>query len=425
MLDLKFVRENLDTVVAGLKRRGVDFDPVRFREIEEGRRKALKAAEDLKAEKNRLSQEVGKLKKAGQDASALMAQVKESDGRMAALETEAQGFETRLLEILHNTPNLPQAGVPDGLTAEQNVKVRENGTKPVFDFQPRPHWELGESLGILDWERAAKITGARFTVYRGLGAKLERALCNYMLDVQTGRNGYLEHQVPLMVNRDSMFGTTQIPKFENDMFRLEEVGYFLIPTAEVPLTNLRRNEVLQEAELPVKVTALSACFRKEAGAYGKDTKGMVRQHQFNKVELVKLTTPETSQAEHEKLTADAESILQGLKLTYRVMLLCAGDMGFGAAKCYDLEVYHPGTDKWWECSSCSNFEDFQARRANIKYKAKDGKTRLVHTLNGSGLATSRLLPAILENYQQKDGSVLVPEVLRPYLGGLERISGPV
>jgi seryl-tRNA synthetase len=260
-------------------------------------------------------------------------------------------------------------------------------------------------------------------VYRGAGARLERALINYMLDVQTGRNGYLEHQVPLMVNRDSMFGTNQLPKFEEDMFKVEEVGYFLIPTAEVPLTNLRRGEVLQEAELPLKYTACTPCFRKEAGAYGKDTKGMVRQHQFNKVELVKFTTPETSYQEHEKLVADAESILQGLKLPYRVMLLCGGEMGFGAAKCYDLEVLHAGTDRWWECSSCSNFEDFQARRANIKFKGKDGKTRLVHTLNGSGLATSRLLPAILENYQRADGSIAVPDVLKPYMGGLEVIGG--
>jgi len=426
MLDLKYVRENLEDVAVGLKRRGIDFDVAGFKAIEESRRRFITEAETAKAEKNKLSQAIGELKKSKQVPGAeLMEQVKAMGEKISAAEAQAKSFDDQLLAILHATPNLPASDVPEGLSAEQNKQVRSWGEIPKFDFKPKPHWELGEALGILDFERAAKLTGARFTVYVGLGARLERALIQFMLDTQTQKNGYLEHWTPLMVNEQSLFGTGQLPKFEEDLFRLRE-GYYLIPTAEVPLTNLHRDETLDEASLPIKYTAYTPCFRAEAGAYGKDIKGMVRQHQFNKVELVKFTTPETSEAEHQALVKDAEGILEALELPYRTMLLCAGDQGFGAAKCYDLEVFCAGQEKqWWECSSCSNFGDFQARRANIKYKGKDGKKALVHTLNGSGLATSRVLPAILENYQQADGSIAIPKVLQPYMGGLEIIRGRV
>ncbi|MES2200958.1 MAG: serine--tRNA ligase [candidate division FCPU426 bacterium] len=424
MLDLRSVRDNLADTVARLKRRGVDFDAVAFEAIEVQRRHAITEAETLKAAKNALSQKIGELKKAKEDAGELMDRVKLMNDQLVAAEAKAAEWDEKLLDILRRTPNLPDASVPDGLSAEQNVKVRAWGSLPSFAFTPKPHWELGESLGILDFERAAKISGARFTVYRGLGARLERALVQFMLDTQTNENGYLEHWTPLMVNAQSLYGTGNLPKFEEDLFKLRgEKDYYLIPTAEVPLTNLHRDETLDEAQLPLKYCAYSPCFRSEAGAYGKDTKGMVRQHQFNKVELVKFTTPEQSAEEHEKLVADAESILKKLGLPYQVMLLCAGDMGFGAAKCYDIEVYAAGQEKkWWECSSCSNFGDFQARRAAIKVKLKDGKKVLAHTLNGSGLATSRIFPAILENNQNADGSVNIPEVLQPYMGGLKIIT---
>jgi len=343
--------------------------------------------------------------------------------QVSAAEARAAELDEKLYDGLKRTPNLPHESVPEGLGAEENVEVKAWGKPPVFDFTPKPHWELGESLGILDWVRATKISGARFTVYRGMGARLERALIQFMLDTQTQRNGYTEFWTPLLVNAETMFGTGQLPKFEEDLFRLRgDSPYYLIPTAEVPLTNLHRDEILDEAVLPLKYTAYTPCFRAEAGSYGKDTKGMVRQHQFNKVELVKFALPETSFAEHEALTLDAESILEALELPYRRMLLCAGDMGFGAAKCYDLEVFSAGQEKrWWECSSCSNFTDFQSRRANIKVKRRDGRKELLHTLNGSGLATSRVLPAILENNHRADGSVVIPKVLRPYLGGMEKI----
>jgi seryl-tRNA synthetase len=423
MLDLKYVRENLEEVARRLKRRGLDFDAKSFQELDAQRRAFIGESEKLKAGKNELSKKVGELMKAKEDAGELKDRVKLMSGQIEEAEARAAEWDAKLLDILKRVPNLPDASVPDGKSAEENVKVRSWGEPPKFSFTPKPHWELGEKLGILDWERAAKITGARFTVYRGLGAALERALIQFMLDTQTRQNGYLEHWTPLMVNAESLFGTGQLPKFEEDLFRLQgERGYYLIPTAEVPLTNLHRDETLEEAQLPLKYCAYTPCFRSEAGAYGKDTKGMVRQHQFNKVELVKFTAPEQSAAEHESLVKDAESILQKLGLPYQVMLLCAGDMGFGASKCYDIEVYAAGQEKkWWECSSCSNYGDFQSRRANIKVKLKDGRKVPAHTLNGSGLATSRVLPAILENYQQADGSVLVPEVLRPYMGGIEKI----
>jgi seryl-tRNA synthetase len=424
MLDLKYVRENLKDVAAALKRRGFDFDVAAFEAIDLERRTAITESEKQKAAKNELSKQIGELKKAKQDAAALMDQVKQMGDAITAAEARAAQSDEKLWAILRNTPNVPHATVPDGLSAEQNVKAKSWGTPPTFSFTPKPHWEIGEALGILDFERAVKVTGARFTFYKGLGAKLERALIQFMLDTQTGKNGYTEMWAPLMVNAESLFGTGQLPKFEEDLFRLRgDNGHYLIPTAEVPLTNFHRDETLDAAALPIKYAGYTPCFRAEAGAYGRDTKGMVRQHQFNKVELVKFCTPETSFDEHEKLTADAESILEALELPYQRMLLCAGDMGFGATKCYDLEVYSAGQEKkWWECSSCSNFGDFQARRANIKVKRADGKKELLHTLNGSGLATSRVFPAILENNQQADGSVIIPKVLRPYMGGLERVT---
>jgi seryl-tRNA synthetase len=424
MLDLKYVRENLKEVAAALKRRGLDFDVAGFEAVDLQRRNAITESEKLKAGKNDLSKKIGELKKAKEDAGDLMDRVKLMGEEVAKAEARAAECDEKLWDLLKNTPNVPHPSVPDGLSAEQNVKAKSWGTVPTFAFTPKPHWEIGEALGILDFERAAKVTGARFTFYKGLGARLERALIQFMLDTQTGKNGYTEMWAPLMVNAESLFGTGQLPKFEEDLFRLRgENGHYLIPTAEVPLTNFHRGETLEESALPIKYAGYTPCFRAEAGAYGKDTRGMVRQHQFNKVELVKFCAPEHSLDEHEKLTADAESILEALELPYQRMLLCAGDMGFGATKCYDLEVYSAGQEKkWWECSSCSTFGDFQARRSNIKIKRADGSKVLAHTLNGSGLATSRVFPAILENNQQADGSVVIPKVLRPYLGGLERIA---
>ena len=424
MLDLKYVRESLDAVAAGLNRRAPGtFDAAAFKAIDERRRTAITAAEGLKAQKNELSKQIGELKKAKQDATALMNQVGILGEQVAKAEAQATQVDEQLYDILKRTPNLPHASVPDGAGAEQNVKVKHWGTPPTFSFKPKPHWELGTALGILDWDRAVKITGARFTVYKGLGARLERALIQFMLDTQTEKHGYTEMWTPLMVNADSLFGTGQLPKFEEDLFKLRgEKDYYLIPTAEVPITNYHRDEDLEAGLLPLKYCGYTPCFRSEAGAYGKDTRGMVRQHQFNKVELVQFTAPDDSERAHEELTGHAEKILELLELPYQRMLLCAGDMGFGAQKCYDLEVYSAGQDKhWWECSSCSNFGDFQARRAKIRVKLADGKKVLAHTLNGSGLATSRVLPAILENNQQADGSIVIPKMLRPYLGGLEKI----
>jgi seryl-tRNA synthetase len=425
MLDLKYVRENLDAVAAGLNRRAPGtFDAGAFKALDDQRRAAITEAEQLKAGKNELSKKIGELKRAKEDAGELMDRVKLMGEQVTAAEARAAELDEKLYDILKRSPNLPHSSVPDGADAEANVKVKEWGTPPSFSFTPKPHWELGESLGILDFERAAKVTGARFTFYVGLGARLERALIQFMLDVQTQQHGYTELWTPLMVNADSLIGTGQLPKFEEDLFKLRgEKDYYLIPTAEVPVTNYHRAETLDYAALPLKYCAYTPCFRSEAGAYGKDTRGMVRQHQFNKVELVKFCAPEQSDAAHEALTADAERILELLELPYRRMLLCAGDMGFGAQKCYDLELYSAGQDKkWWECSSCSNFGDFQARRADIRVKLPDGKKVLAHTLNGSGLATSRVLPAILENNQQPDGSVHIPKALQPYMGGLERIA---
>jgi seryl-tRNA synthetase len=426
MLDLNFVRENLSAVEEKLHQRGMDPAAVLkdFREVDTERRQAITEAETSKAQRNKASEEIAKLKKSGQDASAAMAATKELRERIQTLEKTADDLDVRLRDILIGIPNLPHASVPVGHSAEENVEVRRWGTPPTFDFTPKPHWDLGAELGILDLERAVKLTGARFAVYWDLGAKLERALMNFMLDLHTRQHGYTEVLPPYLVNSESMYGTGQLPKFASDLFRVPhgDKDLWLIPTAEVPVTNLYRDEVLDQARLPVSLTAYTPCFRSEAGSYGKDVRGIIRQHQFQKVELVKFTRPENSYEEHEKLTRDAEEVLQKLGLPYRTMALCTGDMGAVAAKTYDIEVWLPGQQLFREISSCSNFESYQARRANIRYRP-DGKnkTEFVHTLNGSGLAVGRTWVAIVENYQQADGSVIIPEALRSYIGA-ERIT---
>jgi len=404
-----------------LRQRGMDPAEVLkgFRELDTNRRQAITEAESLQARRNRASEEIAKLKKSGQDASALMAETKESRDKIQELEKTAAEYETQLRQLLAGIPNLPHDSVPVGKSAEDNVEVRRWGTPPKFDFAPKPHWELGEQLGILDFERAAKLAGARFAVYWDLGAKLERALANFMLDLHTREHGYTEVLPPYLVNSDSMYGTGQLPKFASDLFRVPhgDRELWLIPTAEVPLTNLYRDEIIDGARLPVSVTAYTPCFRSEAGSYGKDVRGIIRQHQFQKVELVKFARPEDSYGELEKLTRDAESVLQKLGLHYRVVTLCTSDMGPSSAKTYDIEVWLPGQNLFREISSCSNFEAYQARRANIRYRREGkGKTEFVHTLNGSGLAIGRTWVALVENYQQSDGSVLIPEVLQSYLG---------
>jgi len=421
MLDLAFVRDHLPLIEEKLRQRGMDPASVLqdFRSLDLERRAAIRESEELKARRNQLSEEVAALKKQKQDASAQINETRELREKSAAAEQRAEALDARLRDILAGIPNLPQDSVPVGNSAEQNVEVRRWGTLPKFDFEPKPHWELGESLGVLDLERAAKITGARFAVYWDLGARLERALMNFMLDLHTREHGYTEVLPPFMVNADSMYGTGQLPKFEEDSFRVPhgEKNLYLIPTAEVPVTNLYRDETLDGTRLPIALTAYTPCFRSEAGSYGKDVRGIIRQHQFQKVELVKFTKPEQSNAEHEKLTRNAEEVLRKLGLHYRVMVLCTGDMGFSSAKTYDIEVWLPGQGLFREISSCSNFEAFQARRANIRYRPEGGKkTEFVHTLNGSGLAIGRTWVAIVENYQQADGSVLIPDVLQKYVG---------
>ena len=480
-----FVRGNLELIEEKLRARGADPAALLgdFRELDKSRREAITTAERLKARRNELSQQVGALKKAGQDASAVMDETRALKDRLDELDKIAASLDDQLRLSLASIPNLTRDEVPSGTSEADNVTVKTWGVKPAFDFKAKPHWEIGEALGILDLERAAKLSGARFAVYMGAGARLERALANFMLDLHTGKHGYTEVLPPYMVNSDSMYGTGQLPKFEDDLFKVptdsfepsfhhnatvgEEIetpegrftitgfedggivgnlvgvsnwhrrvfpklavsyrrSFYLIPTAEVPVTNLYRDEILDEARLPICLTAYTPCFRAEAGAAGKDTRGIIRQHQFQKVELVKFTRPEESDAEHERLTRDAEEILEALKLPYRRVLLCAGDTGFSSAKTFDLEVWLPGQQLYREISSCSNFEAFQARRANIRYRATAGqgakaKPEFVHTLNGSGLAVGRTWLAILENYQQADGTVLIPEALRPYMGGLDRI----
>jgi seryl-tRNA synthetase len=421
MLDLNFVRENLPLVEEKLRQRGMDPAAMLkdFREVDTQRRQAITEAETSKAQRNKASEEIAKLKKSGQDASAAMAQTKDLREKISALEKTAADLDARLRDILVALPNLPHASVPVGRSAEENVEVRRWGTPPKFDFTPKPHWDLGPELGVLDLERAVKLTGARFAVYWDLGAKLERALANFMLDLHTREHGYTEVLPPYLVNSESMYGTGQLPKFADDLFRVPhgDKDLWLISTAEVPVTNLYRDEVLDQSRLPISLTAYTPCFRSEAGSYGKDVRGIIRQHQFQKVELVKFAHPEHSYEEHEKLTRNAEEVLQRLGLHYRTMALCTGDMSSSSAKTYDIEVWLPGQQLYREISSCSNFEAYQARRANIRYRPEGkNKTEFLHTLNGSGLAVGRTWVAIVENYQQADGSVVIPEVLRKYIG---------
>ena len=423
MLDVKLLREDLTRVKERMATRCAAVDWDEFVTLDRERRDALSNIERLKEKKNRLSGEIGKLKKSGGDAAAQMREVEAVSAAIRDGEAPLADVEARFESFMLTLPNLPHGSVKIGNNESENREVRCWGEPPQFDFEAQNHWDIGEALGILDFERAAKITGARFTVYRGAGAKLERALINFMLDLHTGENGYQEMLPPALVNRASLVGTGQLPKFEEDLFHLAPGDYFLIPTAEVPLTNLHRDEIVERDELPIKYVAYTPCFRSEAGSYGKDVRGLIRQHQFNKVEMVKFSEPETSYDELEKMVQNAEEVLKRLGLPYRVVELCTGDMGFQSAKTYDLEVWLPGQNMYREISSCSNCEEFQARRANIRYrKDKKGRPLFVHTLNGSGLAVGRTLVAVLENYQQKDGSVVIPEVLRPYLGGLARIS---
>ena len=427
MLDLNFVRANLELVEAKLRARGMDPEAVlgNFGELDVERRSRITQAETLQAQRNRLSQEVARSRKAGADASqitAVMDQTRELKQETEELERSAGRAEEAMRALLATIPNLTQDSVPTGKSEADNVEVLRWGQQPEFDFAPKPHWELGENLGILDLQRAAKISGARFAVYWGMGARLERALAAFMLDVHTREHGYLEVLPPFLVNSDSLFGTGQLPKFAEDLFKTEGSDHWLIPTAEVPVTNLYRDEVLEEVKLPLSLVAYTPCFRSEAGSYGKDVRGIIRQHQFQKVELVKFARPDQSNEEHEKLTGHAAAILQRLHLPYRKVLLCAGDTGAASSKTYDLEVWLPGQGLYREISSCSNFEAYQARRANIRYKPQGkNKSELVHTLNGSGLAIGRTWLAILENYQQADGTVRIPKVLQPYMGGAEVI----
>jgi seryl-tRNA synthetase len=423
MLEIKFIRQNLATVEAGLAARGQSIALETFKAVDGQHRKTLQEIEDLRHRRNVVSDEIARLKKAGDPAEALVLEMRSVSARIKELEKAAADTQEGISAILMGLPNLPHASVPLGRDSSENPVIKTWGEPTRFDFEPKAHGEVGAHLKVLDLERAAKITGARFPLYLGAGARLERALINFMLDVHTCEHGYREILPPFIVNRQSMTSTGQLPKFEQDLFKLEQWDYFLIPTAEVPLTNIHRDETLDEAVLPLCYTAYTPCFRSEAGSYGKDTRGLIRQHQFNKVELVKFCRPEDSYAELESLLVQAESILAKLGLPYRVVLLCTGDMGFSAAKTYDIEVWMPSQNTYREISSCSNFEDFQARRGNIRFRRKGKKgTELVHTLNGSGLAAGRTFAAILENCQRADGSVVIPEALRPYMGGMDIIT---
>lgn len=417
MLDIKFVRENPEKVQQALINRGAAMNLDEFLSLEKERRSLLAEVESLKSQRNNVTQEISKLKKAKENADDLVAEMRLVGDKISELDAKVKEVEGRLNAIIMNIPNVPHESVIVGHDENENKEIRKWGEPRSFEFEPLAHWDIGEKLGILDFERGGKVTGARFTFYRGLGSRLERSLINFMLDLHTRDHGYTEFFPPFIANKDSMTGTGQLPKFGEDMFKLEGLDYYLIPTAEVPVTNLHRSEILDVKELPLYYTAYSACFRAEAGAAGRDTRGLIRQHQFNKVEMVKFTKPEESYDELEKLTNNAERVLQLLGLPYRVILLCTGDMGFSSAKTYDLEVWLPSFNKYREISSCSNFEDFQARRADIKFRREPkAKPEFVHTLNGSGVAIGRTVAAILENYQQPDGSVVVPEVLRPYMG---------
>ena len=422
MLDPKLIRANPEMVAKKLALKGTDTGLEEFLNMDEVRRRLLVAVEERKNFRNRTSQEIGRLKKAGEEPEGLMAQVKAVGQEIKELDDQLRTLEERMESLLLTLPNLPHDSVPVGAGDQDNVEVRRWGKPREFDFEPLPHWDLGTRLDILDFERAAKLSGTRFTVYKGAGARLERALVNFMLDLHVEKHGYREIFPPFMVNADCMQGTGQLPKFADDMFKLEGRDMFLVPTAEVPLTNLYRDEILNGGDLPIYLTAYTACFRAEAGSHGRDTRGIIRQHQFNKVEMVKITNPDQSYEELEKMTADAEEVLKLLGLPYRVVALCTGDLGFSAAKTYDIEVWLPYYREYREISSCSNCEDFQARRANIRYRpGNQGKVQYCHTLNGSGLAVGRTVAAILENYQQADGSVVIPKVLVPYMGGLEVI----
>jgi seryl-tRNA synthetase len=423
MLDLTFIRQNLSLVRQKMQERGALAALDQFEQLDSERRKLIVETENLKHLRNKTNDEIARLKKAKEDASAPLAEMKEVSARIKSLDDRLKECDEKLRALLLALPNIPHASVPSGSDAAANVESRVVGDKPRLDFEPKAHWELGPALGILDFDRAAKIAGARFSLYMGLGARLERALINFMLDVHTREHKYLEVIPPLMVNSASMQGTGQLPKFGADLFKVENTDYWLIPTAEVPVTNVYAGEILEGSQLPIYLTAYTPCFRSEAGAYGKDTRGLIRQHQFNKVELVKFTRPDASYDELEKLTNDAEEILKRLRLPYRTVALCTGDLGFSSAKTYDLEVWLPGQNAYREISSCSNFEDFQARRANIRFRPDPkAKVEFVHTLNGSGLAVGRTWVAIVENYQQADGSVVIPEVLRPYMDNVERIT---
>jgi len=423
MLDIKLIREKPDFVRERLATRGRG-DEAHIAEIaalDEQRRELLAEGDGLKAERNKVSKEIGALKSKGQDASAQMSAMKQVGERVSVIDAEVAGLDEKLQQILLMIPNLPHESVAVGKEAADNPEIRKWGEAPKFAFPPKAHWDIGEQLGILDFARAAKISGSGFILYKGAGARLERALINFLLDLHTGQHGFTEVFPPFLINRNAMIGTGQLPKFEEDMYRLRDEDMYLAPTAEVPVANIHREEILSEGQLPINYCAYTPCFRREAGAAGKQTRGMIRVHQFDKVEMIKFVKPETSYDELEKLTANAERVLQLLGLHYRVVLLCTGDMGFASAKTYDIEVWAPGQNGYLEVSSCSNCEDFQARRANIRFKGADGKNRFVHILNGSGTALARLYVAVLETYQQADGSVKIPEVLLPYMGGLKEI----
>ena len=422
MLDIKLIRTETEKVKAALARRKENVDIDAVLELDNKRRELVFESEQLKKKQNEVSKMIPQLKKAGEDTTAIFAEMKELSEKVKELDAQIKDVEEQLSVMMYNIPNIPNENVPDGDTDEDNVEIRKYAEPTKFDFEPKAHWDLGKDLDILDPETAAKITGTRFTLYRGLGARLERAVTNYFLDMHTTKHGYTEIFPPFMVHRSSMVGTGQLPKFEEDAFKVGNTDYFLVPTAEVPVTNMYRDEILDGSKLPIKHVAYTACFRAEAGSAGRDTRGLIRQHQFNKVELVKFAKPEQSYEELEKLTHDAEEVLQGLGLPYRVVRICVGDLGFTAALKYDIEVWMPSYGRYVEISSCSNFEDFQARRANIKYKDAAGdKAQLVHTLNGSGVAVGRTVAAILENYQNADGSVTIPEALVPYMGGVTEI----
>jgi seryl-tRNA synthetase len=422
MLELKFVRQNLKQIETSLENRGESADLESFMDCDAQRKTLLLEIEDLRHRRNVVSEKIAAMKRNKENADNLVAEMRQVADRIKVLDQDLSENEGKINHILFRIPNLPHHSVPIGKDSSENPVINTVGSVPNFDFEPQPHWVLGENLKIFDFEAASKITGARFPLYLGAGARLERALINFMLDIHTTKHGYKEILPPFIVNRDSMTGTGQLPKFEEDLFKLQGWDYFMVPTAEVPVTNIHKGEVLDEEVLPILYTAYTPCFRSEAGSYGKDTRGLIRQHQFNKVELVKFTTPETSYDELETLLNNAEAILNYLEIPYQVINLCTGDLGFSAAKTYDIEVWMPSQGVYREISSCSNFESFQARRANIRFKRKGKKgTELVHTLNGSGLAVGRTVAALLENYQQADGSVLIPKILRPYMGGMEKI----